>query len=122
MLLDFLESFDSIIKSWRIDEFESAGPNLKLKGIIYFKDKSTLYFKQIVLEGSKFKYAYHWENKNGDLICRWDNAPHWPNVKTYPHHKHMIVGLKEVVKESKGGDFEAVLREISKKPTNQLTN
>ncbi len=119
MLLDFLESFDSIIKSWRIDEFESAGPNLKLKGIIYFKDKSTLYFKQIVLGGSKFKYAYHWENKNGDLICRWDNAPHWPDVKTYPHHKHMIVGLKEVVKESKGGDFEAVLQEISKNSTNQ---
>lgn len=30
----------------------------------------------------------------------------------------MIVGLKEVVKESKGGDLEAVLQEISKKSTN----
>ena len=113
MLLDLLKSFDSVIESWRVDEFESAGLNFKLKGIIFFKDKSTLYFRQIVVGGSKFKYAYHWENKNGDLICRWDNAPHWPDIKTYPHHKHVIVGSKVIVEKSGGGDLEAVLQEIS---------
>ena len=62
MLLDLLKSFDSVIESWRVDEFESAGLNFKLKGVIIFKDNSTLYFRQIVIEGSKFKYAYHFYN------------------------------------------------------------
>jgi hypothetical protein len=23
------------------------------------------------------------------MVQRWDNAPHWPNMKTYPHHLHL---------------------------------
>ncbi len=34
------------------------------------------------------KYAYHWQNENGELILRWDNKPHWKEIKTFPHHKH----------------------------------
>ncbi len=34
------------------------------------------------------KYAYHWQKENGELIIRWDNKPHWKNIKTFPHHKH----------------------------------
>ncbi len=34
------------------------------------------------------KYSYHWQKENGELIIRWDNKPHWKNLKTFPHHKH----------------------------------
>lgn len=34
------------------------------------------------------KYSYHWQDKDGKLIMRWDNKPHWRNLKTFPHHKH----------------------------------
>lgn len=34
------------------------------------------------------KYSYHWQKENGELIIRWDNRPHWKNLKTFPHHKH----------------------------------
>lgn len=117
MLLNLLESYGSLIKSWSLNEFESAGPNLKLRGTILFRDESTLYFKQIILGDSKFKYAYHWENENGELICRWDNAPHWPKISTYPHHKHINKGTEKVVGESIGGDLEEILSEISRKIT-----
>ena len=40
-------------------------------------------------------------------------TPHWPDIKTYPHHKHVIVGSKVIVEKSGGGDLEAVLQEIS---------
>lgn len=34
-------------------------------------------------------YAYHWEHRAQDgEIHRWDNAPHFPHIKTYPHHVH----------------------------------
>lgn len=34
------------------------------------------------------KYSYHWQKENGELIIRWDNKPHWKNLKTFPHHRH----------------------------------
>lgn len=34
------------------------------------------------------KYSYHWQKEDGELIVRWDNKPHWKDIKTFPHHKH----------------------------------
>jgi hypothetical protein len=34
------------------------------------------------------KYRHHWQGHNGLLIKRWDNAPHYPGVRTFPHHLH----------------------------------
>lgn len=33
-------------------------------------------------------YSYHWETAAGDLIYRWDNTPHFPNLPGFPHHIH----------------------------------
>jgi hypothetical protein len=34
------------------------------------------------------KYRHHWQDPDGLLIKRWDNAPHYPTVETFPHHLH----------------------------------
>jgi len=34
------------------------------------------------------KYSFHWQTQNGNLIKRWDNATHHPEVKTHPYHIH----------------------------------
>ena len=34
------------------------------------------------------KYRHHWQDSNGRLIKRWDNAPHHPAIETFPHHLH----------------------------------
>jgi hypothetical protein len=34
------------------------------------------------------KYSFHWQDKQGRLKCRWDNAPHYPNLSNAPHHIH----------------------------------
>jgi len=34
------------------------------------------------------KYSYHWQSAAGTLLIRWDNAPHWKNLITFPHHRH----------------------------------
>lgn len=39
-------------------------------------------------------YSYHLQ-KNGKMVRRWDNAPHWPQMKTFPHHLH-LTGEKDV--------------------------
>ena len=34
------------------------------------------------------KYSFHWQRPDGNLIYRWDNAPHHPELSTFPHHIH----------------------------------
>ena len=34
------------------------------------------------------KYRHHWQNRNGLLIKRWDNAPHYRSIDTFPYHLH----------------------------------
>jgi hypothetical protein len=35
------------------------------------------------------KYSYHWQNSEGLLIKRWDNAPHYQGLDNFPHHIHL---------------------------------
>ncbi len=55
------------------------------------------------------KYSYHWQKENGELIMRWDNKPHWKNLKTFPHHKH----IKGEVFSSQRANIDDVLKEIN---------
>lgn len=50
-------------------------------------DGSTLYITELHTADFQ-KYSYPWQKDNGKLIIRWDNKPHWKNLKTFPHHKH----------------------------------
>ena len=34
------------------------------------------------------KYRHHWQDASGNLIKRWDNAAHHPELANYPHHVH----------------------------------
>lgn len=44
---------------------------------------------QIGKEGLQVtKYSFHWQNADGQLRKRWDNAAHHPEVPTHPDHVH----------------------------------
>lgn len=34
------------------------------------------------------KYSFHWQDHDGRLRRRWDNAPHHPALPNAPHHVH----------------------------------
>lgn len=34
------------------------------------------------------KYSFHWQDREGRLSARWDNAPHHPSLPTFPHYIH----------------------------------
>jgi hypothetical protein len=34
------------------------------------------------------KYSFQWQAADGNLVKRWDNAPHHPKIATHPHHLH----------------------------------
>lgn len=39
-------------------------------------------------------YRYHCQDSQNNLIFRYDSTPHFPDLATFPHHKHL---LKEVI-------------------------
>jgi hypothetical protein len=42
----------------------------------------------------RLKYRYHLQaSENKALISRWDNVAHYPQLPTFPHHRHNSRGL-----------------------------
>ena len=114
MLSDLIEKHEEIIASWTVTNFDREGTNLRLKAEVVFIDKSRLFIRQVVLNGIMLKYAYHWQNQDEILIIRWDNAGHWPDVATFPHHKHLRKDDEiQVLPSATGADLAAVLNEIA---------
>lgn len=75
-------------------------------------DDSILFIRELVTNVEN-KYSYHWQTKTGRIICRWDNAPHYLDIKTFPHHKHE--GSKRNVLPSEEITLKKVLKIIEKK-------
>lgn len=56
------------------------------------------------------KYRLHYMDAMGTCIFRYDNAPHHPGVRHFPHHKH--VGRLEAVEETRPAHLRNILSEI----------
>jgi hypothetical protein len=63
------------------------------------------YYKNSIISD----YRYHTADKQGNLLVRWDNAPHFPKLETYPHHKHSTTHVVESIQPT----LLQVLNEIS---------
>jgi len=77
---------------------------------IVFNNGYLLEFTEVVdtEEPGKIKYRYHYMDASQKLIFRYDNAPHYPQVKSFPHHKHTT----RVIKASKEPSLQDILLEI----------
>jgi hypothetical protein len=82
------------VKSYIINDFRLTDESFYLNIEARFVDNSTLYIREFT-EANRRKYAFHWQKKSGELLIRWDNAPHFPNLSTFPHHKHLGSGAVE---------------------------
>ena len=66
-----------------------------IEGQLLFTDESVLHFIEFVNVKDtieSYKYSYHYQDRNGDLIFRYDMAPHYQEIETFPHHKHTHSG------------------------------
>jgi hypothetical protein len=41
-------------------------------------------------------YRYHFQGRSNDVVFRYDNTPHFQELDTYPHHKHISDGVVAV--------------------------
>ncbi|MDN5344622.1 MAG: hypothetical protein PWQ18_733 [Clostridia bacterium] len=111
-MLNVLKTFRSIIRTYAIELFERETNRKRIKATLTFIDGSKLFIKDYYF-GSERKYSYHWVDINGNLIIRWDNAPHWRQVPTFPYHKH--TGSPEKVESSLEMDLNEILSVIKAK-------
>jgi hypothetical protein len=45
-------------------------------------------------------YRYHFQDQNNRLVFRYDNTPHFPNLPSFPHHKHTPIAVEAAQKPS----------------------
>ena len=108
MFYKLIEEFSDIIVSYNVFEYKRYGSAVSLVAKVEFKNNSLLYVKDYLFLDGKRKYSYHWQDADGSLITRWDNSPHYREVASFPHHKH----LRNNVVESKERTLKDILKII----------
>ena len=83
-----------------------------IRGRLRFYDNSLLDFGEVLVIRNrqivKLRYAYHYQNADGEMIFRYDNAPHHLEISTHPHHKH----AGPTIQSTQLPDLSEALREI----------
>jgi len=60
----------------------------QFKAKIQLVDGSYLHINEVYVSHELRKYAYYWVTPTGEVLQGWDNAPHHPEIASYPHHFH----------------------------------
>jgi hypothetical protein len=66
-----------------------------INGVLLFTDETSLHFREFVdltLPTYRAMYAYHYQDGEGNLLFRYDNAAHKPPL-AQADHKHTPVGI-----------------------------
>ena len=93
---------------------DKRGPRAGLiRGEARFVDRSRLNFSELVADIQtaivRTMYSFHYQNSKDELIFRYDDTPHHPEVTGFPHHKHN----GENVLPTEPPTLEKVLKEIT---------
>jgi hypothetical protein len=83
------------------------------KGKIILRDGSNLRIVEKYRHDQLIYYSYYWLTAANELIIGWDNAPHHPHLKTYPHHTHFAGRKKPIASNER--NLPAVLEFIAKR-------
>ncbi|HBX52174.1 MAG TPA: hypothetical protein DEH02_14015 [Bacteroidales bacterium] len=87
-MLNLVEKYKEIISDFIVNKYIQEGSLFSCRIFISFINGSILEIKDYRFANGERKYSYHWMNNKKKLLLRWDNAPHWENISTFPHHKH----------------------------------
>lgn len=82
-----------------------------IRGSITFADESRLFFTEYLdvrYKVEKITYSYHYQDRAGKLIFRYDNARHKPQL-AFKDHKHLS---NDETAQSEAPEFSSVLEEI----------
>ncbi len=111
-LKDVIEKFSHIVANSTTNEKTYSNKRGLISGKIHFTDESRLDFVEVkdIEKQEKIKYSYHYMNSKHEMLFRYDNTKHFPDIASFPHHKH----IKNGINESKEPEMNDVLSEIEK--------
>ena len=103
MINKYLNDLDAFISaSSAVADFDIIRRDIRDTGLekialyryrIELKDGSTIDLtERLCQQGKKLdatKYRCQWQAQSGKVIKRWDNAPHHPEIDTFPDHLHV---------------------------------
>ena len=73
--------------------FDAAAESVYLKGRLTFIDSSVLDLAIFAFESYDAptidKYRFQYMSGLEKIVFRYDNAPHHPEIESFPHHKHL---------------------------------
>lgn len=110
ILADYLEKIEKALETLsncyfeKYDEEFLTANRANIRVRIRFSNGYLLELNEaVVIQNEKLthlSYRYHFQNHKNELIFRYDNTPHFPNLKTFPHHKHLPDDVVESSKAS----------------------
>ncbi len=108
-----IEKLENFGYTESIEIKEEIRPNKQaiIKAKIILVDKSVLYIKEYIdakYKIEKVSYAYQYQDSDGRLIFRYDNAVHRPALR-FKEHKHIKA---EVIIEASLPDISDIIDEI----------
>ena len=106
-----LERFSDIIVEVEEHSIAKRGEIVLEKATLVLLDNTRLYIRQIRRRHEILAYSYYWIDPSGKIIEGWDNAPHHPEVETFPHHRH----VGDRVEPLHDPSLEALLQQVKQK-------
>ena len=98
------------VEQYREQLLTATRGNLRIR--LRFADESLLEISEALVmhegELTWLSYRYHWQDVAGRLIFCYGDAPHYPEIGTFPHHKH----VRETVIASDRPDLPGLIEEI----------
>ena len=108
MIYEILKLYNDIIISYEINKFHQVEKSYALVVDFKLSGNYQLFAKDYLFTDGTRKYSYHFQDDKGNMIFRYDNAPHWIDLENFPFHKHEPT---EVI-ASKPMNLERVFYEI----------
>lgn len=108
-----IDSSPIVLSSGIQKDFSPDAKTVYLRGNIIFINSSCLeiaiFAREIRNSIAIDKYRYHYMNGQKQMIFRYDNAPHHPEISSHPHHKHK----GDTVSASSLPNLKDIMNEIS---------
>jgi hypothetical protein len=102
-LLGYLEEVEDAIgtlKESYVELYEEeflTGNRVNLRIRVRFYNGCLLQLNESVIFQNKIEhlgYRYHFQDKDNELIFRYDNTAHFPDLPNFPNHKHHRTGVE----------------------------
>ena len=119
MIEDYFQQIDALIANTNIVQSSCLTYDQRstyvgfIRASLYFIDGTILHIREFVnvqYDIDRYMYVYQYQYVDGTLIFRYDNPPHFPQLSSFPHHKHS--DSETHVVPSTGPDLQAILIEI----------